>query len=203
MLLLRPLLLAIRLRRGINPRTTATTTKKFDPFILPRLGIDRRRLLVDRDFGGDRGREARRVATPRGRACCEGVYTRRKSGRLIKRALVYAALLPCRWAETATPRFERGVEKRSIKSLVYGRPHSSATPFLQHILQPHPKPALPLAPTRLAHHGPPSSAAPRARFTPTVTPVFAKGRWRPVPVNEFARPPLGGNRTRGRETRRD
>lgn len=71
--------------------------------------------------------------------------TRRKStlGPLIKRARVYASHdhhhhrhhhLP----PPSLPRRERGVEKRSIKSLVYGRPHSSATPFLQHILQPSP-----------------------------------------------------------------
>lgn len=77
----------------------------------------------------------------------EGVRTARdvspRSGRLIKRARVYASHdhhhhhhhhLP----PPSLPRRERGVEKRSIKSLVYGRPHSSATPFLQHILQPSP-----------------------------------------------------------------
>lgn len=93
----------------------------------------------------------------------------------------------------------RGVEKRSIKSLVYGRPHSSATPFLQHILQPHPQS---LAPTVRAPRTFPPLGSPTCLFhPPTRWSVRQGGGGGPVASNEFARPPLGGNRTRGKGER--
>lgn len=65
--------------------------------------------------------------------------------------------------------------KRSIKSLVYGRPHSSATPFLQHILQPFPP--RPLTPFPALTHRPwllllaPHALTPVSVPAPHVLPV--------------------------------
>lgn len=132
---------------------TAGQPARFDPFNLngAKLAADRSIPLSSLPFSTlpislfsrskIRERSAWRGEAWRTKAC----VPRRKStlGPLIKRARVYASHdhhhhrhhhLP----PPSLPRRERGVEKRSIKSLVYGRPHSSATPFLQHILQPSP-----------------------------------------------------------------
>lgn len=109
-------------------------------------------------------------------------------GRLIKRA--------------ARVRVRR-VEKRSIKSLVYGRPHSSATPFLQHILQPRPHtPALADSLPHVPFVTPRSLPASRARFASSLlsTTGVASRRARARAYSPgYGTPPLDGDGGRKRE----